>query len=81
MYNLNEEDLDYKMTSIDVKAFDEAGNIIYNPYPEDTIYANSEVYYIGIALREDIEEGLEDVIISYGGNEVTRLEIVQIGNN
>lgn len=69
------------MESINIKAFNANENLIYNPNTGDTIYANSDVYYIGISLEPDYEENeqiaeklLESIIVKYSGKE-TKLTI------
>ncbi len=64
------------MESINIKAFNANENLIYNPNTGDTIYANSDVYYIGISLESDYEENeqiaeklLESIIVKYSGKE------------
>ena len=79
-YAIKNDRLKDIMECIDVRPFNEDGDIIYSPTTEDKTYANSEVYYIGIALRlgdyedykkeipPEVELALSSIIISYGNN-------------
>ena len=53
--------------------------MIYNPNKQDTTYANTDVFYIGIALEEWAEEqvinGNGYIIVTYSGQEITRFNI------
>lgn len=85
---LSEEELSQKLncttSSIDIKAFrnekdEQTGEntikMIDNPSDIDEKYSNSEIDYIGIALKlNEMETGLNSIIVSYEGQE-TRLEI------
>lgn len=78
MFNLESPSNDI-MESIHINAYNANEHIIYNPNLEDTIYANTDVIYIGIALEEWAEEevinGKGYIVVTYAGQEITRFNI------
>lgn len=78
MFNLDGPSNDI-MESIHINAYDANGLMIYNPNKQDTTYANTDVFYIGIALEEWAEEqvinGNGYIIVTYSGQEITRFNI------
>ncbi|MCI8833501.1 MAG: hypothetical protein HFJ19_04825 [Clostridia bacterium] len=78
MFNLDGPSNDI-MESIHVNAYDANELIIYNPNMADTTYANSDVFFIGIALEDWAEEqvinGNGYIVVTYSGQEITRFNI------
>lgn len=78
MFNLEGPSNDI-MESIHINAYNENIHLIHNPNMEDTTYANTDVFYIGIALEEWAEEevinGNGYIVVTYAGQEITRFNI------
>ncbi len=78
MFNLEGPSNDI-MESIHINAYNANLHLIYNPNMEDTTYANTEVFYIGIALEEWAEEqvinGNGYIVVTYAGQEITRFNV------
>ena len=78
MFNLEGSSNDI-MESIHINAYNENIHLIHNPNMEDTTYANTDVFYIGIALEEWAEEqvinGNGYIVVTYAGQEITRFNI------
>lgn len=82
IHNITQDKLNSVTDSIDIKPFKIGENgeieIIPKPSNSDATYANSEIDYIGIALKlNEMEKGLESIIVSYE-NEETTLKITFI---
>lgn len=78
MFNLEGPSNDI-MESIHINAYNANLHLIYNPNMEDTTYANSDVFYIGIALEEwaepEVINGNGYIVVTYAGQEITRFNI------
>lgn len=78
MFNLEGPSNDI-MESIHINAYNANLHLIYNPNMEDTTYANTDVFYIGIALEEwaepEVINGNGYIVVTYAGQEITRFNI------
>lgn len=65
--------------SIQIKAYNANGHLIYDPNKQDTTYANTDVIYIGIALKkwaeQEVINGNGYIVVTYAGQEITRFNI------
>lgn len=78
MFNLEGPSNDI-MESIHINAYNANEHLIYNPNKQDTTYANSDVFYIGIALENwaepEVINGAGYIVVTYAGQEITRFNI------
>ena len=73
MFNLEGPSNDI-MESIHINAYNANEHLIYNPNKQDTTYANSDVFYIGIALENwaepEVINGAGYIVVTYAGQAI-----------